>query len=452
MVQRRCARARRAAWDWSFFEDGALALERHELWTDVEPPPRLRLLQAKVPHDLNELASSVTVPRMPRRRTATRRRPTRAQRQARGVAACAGSRRREHRLRRFALLSLVAFVARRHARADRVRRLVRAARRRRSRRRPRSGCSPRRARSRIVIAKLGDLRLQLPISPSRVTAIGFHARRRRRARAAAGRTAGERGTARAARPQALRRRRPRAGLVPDRRRPGPAHERRSTSARAPGTAVYSPVDGRVVGVDAVRHRRPHVRRAHRHPAGAALRRSSSRSRTSRRSTSLSVGATVTASQTPLANGDRPERRRAAVARAVHERRGQPRRARGPARGDAALSASCSILFLADIVGTPGTQGGRGAPAVAARGARRRLLHRERRERRGRRRHHAEARRPAARGRRRRDHARQPHLAPDARSSRTSPAPTASRGPRTSRRPRPARGSPSSPRATARASP
>ena len=42
------ASARAAAWDWSFLEDGALALDRHELWTDVEPPPRLRLLQAKV--------------------------------------------------------------------------------------------------------------------------------------------------------------------------------------------------------------------------------------------------------------------------------------------------------------------------------------------------------------------------------------------------------------------
>ena len=53
----------------------------------------------------------------------------------------------------------------------------------------------------------------------------------------------------------------------------------------------------------------------------------------------------------------------------------------------------------------------GAAPGPARGARARLRRRQRRERRGRHRHHAEARRRAVRGRRRRDHARQPHLPP-----------------------------------------
>ena len=121
-------RPRSAVWDWSFLEDGALALDRHELWTDVEPPSRLRLLQAKVPPDLNDSTSFVTVPRMQRRRTATSRRPTRAQREALRRRGVRRVRRREHRLRRFALLYARRPRCGRHAGADGVRRLDRAAR------------------------------------------------------------------------------------------------------------------------------------------------------------------------------------------------------------------------------------------------------------------------------------------------------------------------------------
>jgi hypothetical protein len=108
---------------------------------------------------------------MRQRGTATKRRPTRAQREAlrrRGV------RRREHRVRRFALLSLVAIVAVvtlaltafDGSSAERVSSLAPA---------PAQRLLPATTPQPLVIAKLGDLRLQLPISPSRLTAIGYHA-------------------------------------------------------------------------------------------------------------------------------------------------------------------------------------------------------------------------------------------------------------------------------------
>ena len=120
---------------------------------------------------MNETSSSVTVQRMPRHRTATKRRPTRAQRETlrrRGV------RRREHRVRRFALLSLVAIVAVvtlaltafDGSTTTRVSALAPA---------PAQRLLPATTPQPLVIAKLGDLRLQLPISPSRLTAIGYHA-------------------------------------------------------------------------------------------------------------------------------------------------------------------------------------------------------------------------------------------------------------------------------------
>ena len=133
----------------------------------------VRLLQAKVPPDLNDSTSFVTVQRMQRRRTAA---VTSVPRPARGSAAsrCAPGRRREHRLRRFALLTLVALVAVvtlaltafDGSSAQRVSAITPA---------PAQRLLPAKSPQPQVIAKLGDLRLQLPVSPSRVTAIGYHA-------------------------------------------------------------------------------------------------------------------------------------------------------------------------------------------------------------------------------------------------------------------------------------
>lgn len=227
-------------------EDGALAVERHELSTDLEPPPRLRLLQAKVRHDLNDSTSFVTVPRMPRRRTATKRRPTRAQREAQRRRGVRRVRRRQHRLRRFALLSLVAVVAVvtlaltafDGSSTQRVSAIAPA---------PAQRLLPARSPEPQVIAKLGDLRLQLPVSPSRVTAIGFHAAGDgSRALQPVGRQANEGLLAR------LGHKLFGGGAQ------GPAwyqisggegpHTSGLDVGAHAGTAVYAPVDGRVVGV------------------------------------------------------------------------------------------------------------------------------------------------------------------------------------------------------------
>jgi murein DD-endopeptidase MepM/ murein hydrolase activator NlpD len=163
-------RPSRTVWDWSFFEDGALALDRHELWTEIEPATRFRLLQAKVHDDLNESASSVTVRRMPRQSSAQARRSARAHGRAGRRRA---GRRQEHRLRRFALLTIIAAVsvvtlaltAFNESAAPRVAALAPA---------PAQRLLPVGSPQPLVIAKLGDLRLQMPISSSRVTAIGYH--------------------------------------------------------------------------------------------------------------------------------------------------------------------------------------------------------------------------------------------------------------------------------------
>jgi hypothetical protein len=83
-------------------------------------------------------------------------------------------RRREHRVRRFALLSLVAIVAVvtlaltafDGSTTQRVAALAPA---------PAQRLLPATNPQPTVIAKLNDLRLQLPIAPSRLTAIGYHA-------------------------------------------------------------------------------------------------------------------------------------------------------------------------------------------------------------------------------------------------------------------------------------
>ena len=89
-------------WGWAAYEDGALALGRHDLWTDPGPPGRVRPPGAKVPHDLKQQASSVTVRRMRQQTTAYPRTGSRARR---ADARRRHARRHEHRLRRFALLT-----------------------------------------------------------------------------------------------------------------------------------------------------------------------------------------------------------------------------------------------------------------------------------------------------------------------------------------------------------
>lgn len=150
------------AWEWSFFEDGALALDRHELWTEPALPSAVDVSQTPPPSRLKHRLRSVTVPEMPSARA------PRAARRAR--------RRANRRVQRIALLVIVASIA-----------LVTATLTAFGSERASSGApataaatpAPRLApdappRAQIV-AVLGTLRLQLPVSQERLTALGYHA-------------------------------------------------------------------------------------------------------------------------------------------------------------------------------------------------------------------------------------------------------------------------------------
>jgi hypothetical protein len=148
------------AWDWSFTDDGALALDRHELWAEPPVGSDAKLSQSPgVSSRLNRRPPLVTVPRtMP---------------SPRAVGSARVSRRRPTRnLPRFAALALVVCVA--------VTTLtltafgtgvydpastVPA---------PRERLLPTRPQPQ-TIALRGSMRVQLPVAQTRVTAIGYHA-------------------------------------------------------------------------------------------------------------------------------------------------------------------------------------------------------------------------------------------------------------------------------------
>ncbi len=152
----RIRRLRPPAWDWSFDLDGALALDR-DAWAEPAGRPRLHLLADP---RLNRPGDSATVPSM-------------SPQPARGRGRQARSRHleRERRLRRLAVLTvLIAVVAvvvlltafGGSAAAPRVTAPASASR-----------LIPVGPPSLETVAKVGLLHLQLPVSQSRVTAIGF---------------------------------------------------------------------------------------------------------------------------------------------------------------------------------------------------------------------------------------------------------------------------------------
>jgi hypothetical protein len=230
---------------------------------------------------------------MRRQATAQRRAPNRTRDH---VAQRRHARRHEHRLRRFALLAVVAIVtvvtlaltAFDNSSAGRVALLAPA---------PAQRLLPSGSPQPVAIAKLGDLRLQLPIAPSRVTAVGFHgAGIGTLALEPVGRQSNE-------------------GLLA---RLGHKLFGGSTSGptwyqidggqgprtsgvdvgAAPGTAVYSPVDGRIVGLTPyVIDGQPYGERIDVQPARAPSVLVSLTHLTALES--LSVGSTVTASETRL---------------------------------------------------------------------------------------------------------------------------------------------------------
>src|SRR5918999_1551258 len=220
------------AWDWSFLEDGALALDPHELW--AEPPVGLdaKLSQSpRVSSRLNRRSSLVTVPRtMP---------------SPRAVGSARVSRRSSTRsLRRFAALALVVCVA--------VTTLTLTAfgtgvyEPASSVPAPRERLLPTRPQPQ-TIALRDSMRVQLPVAQTRVTAIGYHATG---------------GGALALEPLGRQGNRGLLGRVVDRLfgggdsglvwyqlagGSGPATAGLVVGA-SPETDVYSPVDGTVIGI------------------------------------------------------------------------------------------------------------------------------------------------------------------------------------------------------------
>jgi hypothetical protein len=141
-------------------EDGALALDRHDLWEEPVLTPRSEVLQAgRDGPRLKEEERFATVPRMPasrgprRSRRAKRRRDVRRARLNALLALLA--------IAVVVTLSLTAFSG--GAPTDRVSLVIPAAR-----------LLPAGPPSPQVVATQGTLRLQLPVARSQVTAIGYH--------------------------------------------------------------------------------------------------------------------------------------------------------------------------------------------------------------------------------------------------------------------------------------
>ena len=309
---------------------------------------------------------------------------------------------RERRLRRLAVLLA---IARRRARdAARVR--VRRRREGRAGADPGERCAPARRpgrRSPEIVARFGSLHLQLPVSQSRVTAIGYQGGTAGALALSPLGTQANEGAAEARRARDLRQLDRHAALVPAPRRPGPVDVR---ARRRRGRRHRCVLACR-------RHRRRDrrlvlngrtLRLAHRHPAD-------------RRAVARRLG--VARSGRPVARrrltGDRRRGSKLGsvvdFSRAEHQSLSRYTNDSGNHVASRSIPAATLVASARkDSTEHPvrrrrvrraRTTGGRDAAAVAPRGARRRLLHRQRRERGGRPRHHREARRQAARERRRR---------------------------------------------------
>jgi hypothetical protein len=146
-------------------EDGALALDRHELWEEFPAAPGLRLLQSPaVTPSLNRRSASVSVSPVPAQAPA----PGRARRARRA------ERRAAHSLRRFAGLTAVAAIGV-------VTLLVTAfgpngaTNAAYTSPAPANRLLPSGPPEPLVVATQGVLRIQLPIEQERVSAIGYHA-------------------------------------------------------------------------------------------------------------------------------------------------------------------------------------------------------------------------------------------------------------------------------------
>ena len=237
-----------------------------------------------------------------------------------------------------------------------------------------------------IVAMRGSVRLQMPVMQSLTTAIGYHSRERRRPPLAPLGHQGNEGVVQRVFHAIF------GGGADIRCGIGStaARCRRSTSARRPARTSTRRSTG----------------------PSSASRRSSSRAITSaRRSTSsrrtrrplvvtltqlrpddaLTVGDDVVSGRTKVGTDRRPLERRAPGARALHERRGQPRTRSKSDPPQRWFSTEDPLPRRCVRPARPAR--GRAAAAGPARRARRRRLHRQRREHRRRSRHHRQARRP-----------------------------------------------------------
>jgi hypothetical protein len=223
-----------AAWEWSFWEDGSLALDRHELWDEPGLRSGESLSQSREHFGrLNLVEPSGTVTRMPSRASARR---ARARRRAAQPSL------RARRLAGLALLSAIALVtllltAFGSPAPARVATTVAGAE---------SGLAPSTPLPQVV-AQVGELRLDLPVAQQQLTALGYY---------------GAGNGALALEPLGRQGNRGRLGRLVDtilgRDGDGLTWYRlqgghgAATSAlavgAAPGADVFSPVDGTVVGI------------------------------------------------------------------------------------------------------------------------------------------------------------------------------------------------------------
>ena len=223
------------AWDWSFMEDGALALDRHEGWGEPEEVPRSAVSQARAPvRELLDPDPFVSVRPM-------------ASRASEQIAAARRARRARSsapRARRFAGLVVIACVV---VATSLVTAFGSSNRSALSVLTPASRLVPASPPRPQIVAVHGSLRIQLPVSQSSLTAIGYHATGDG---ALALQPVGRRGNE-----GFLSRVFHRvfggghSGLVYYQLGGGPGAPTASLDVGgAPGTDVYAPVDGTVVGL------------------------------------------------------------------------------------------------------------------------------------------------------------------------------------------------------------
>ena len=364
---------------WSFFEDGNLALDPSALWVEP-PPPRLKVARTfdTVAHDMPSSR--------PTRRRRVERREVRAARRA----------------RRFALLTLLAIVlvialalTAFGGNSRQLEALAVGEPRRRA---------ARRSRSRRSLAMHGVVRLQMPIAQNQFTAIGFHSATDGAIPLAPIGPSGERRRPAARVPQGLRRRRRQPGLVPARRRHAVgARRRRAARARTSTRRSTAPSSASRRTSSAAS-----LRDAHRHPAAERT--------VAHRLAHAAARRSVAHASARTSSAARRARHRRRISRASSSRRsratrttGQPRHDRDPPRSVA--GPELRVLFLADVFGVAGRRAvEERLPALREElGADVCIVNGE---------NIAdgagitgEARRQAARVRRRRRDARQPHLPP-----------------------------------------